>query len=421
MTEKEQQSTSQPSQTQSFHDHREDEISLVDLLEVLIRKKVLVLATTSICTIFSIFYAASLIPTYQATIAFMEPRETFQTSLPTEVTKHLPGGTVGVGAGVGVGIEKTPTITNPTTFTIFLSKVMSYQFKKTVFENGNFFEKFYSKNNTTDIDNAVLSIQNSISLSKEKPSAEMPYFEKPITLKMTGTKPKAMSEYLTALTESAKQATIKEIKDLTSLIIKNEISKVFREINFIRAAEKEKIIRDRTTFSEALSTARNMGIKNNNFDKLRNNNVTIGVSSKGRTSLDLRSMALESILESQEQATIKVQDTTLPIWFLYGEKALIQELDAINIREKGEPIPGINLKTISMEKYKNIDPSSLKIKVITISHPSIPPATPIKSNKQRIIAIGVIVGLVIGIFMAFIGNSMDQLRKKRLSTTLTDD
>ncbi|MBL7020950.1 MAG: hypothetical protein ISR86_10475 [Nitrospinaceae bacterium] len=415
MTEQEQRSTIHYEQAHSLEHQAEDEISFADLLEVLIIKKIPLLAITFICTLFSIYYANTVTPIYRSTISIQEPHETFLASLPAQVTKHLPGGIAETGK-TGKG-----TNPNPNAFAIFLSKVMSYSFKKTVFENGNFFEKFYGKSNTTDIENTVLRIHNSISISKEKLNAELPDFEKPVILEMTGTKPKVMSKFLTALVESAKQATIKELKDLTSLIVKNEISKISREIDFIRAAEEEDYIKDRIIFSEALSTAKIMGIKNNNFDKLRSNNVTVGISSKGRTSFDSGSMALESFLESQEQATIKVQDTTLPVWYLYGEKALLQELNVIKLRKKGAHIPGINLKKISLEKYKNIDPSSLKIKVITISQPSIPPSAPFKPNKRRFILIGMVAGLVISIFMAFMLHSIDQVRKKRLPTTSTGD
>ena len=90
MTEKEQQSTIQPEQTQSLHTPAEDEISLTDLLEVLVRKKVLILAITSFSTLIAIFYAQSIPPTYRATIAFLEPQEIFLTVLPPEIVKKPP-------------------------------------------------------------------------------------------------------------------------------------------------------------------------------------------------------------------------------------------------------------------------------------------------------------------------------------------
>ena len=75
MTEKDQQSTSPHEQTQSSHFHTEDEIDLMDFLEVIVKKKVLILAITSICTLLSIFYAQSITPTYSIHICYRSTKK----------------------------------------------------------------------------------------------------------------------------------------------------------------------------------------------------------------------------------------------------------------------------------------------------------------------------------------------------------
>ncbi len=394
MTEKEQHSTSQ----------HEDEISLVSLLGILIKKKVLILAVTCICTLLSIMYAQSITPTYESSISFTKPQETFLALLPADITKHLPG---------GVQIDKDTGKPNfkLSAFSLFLSKITSFNFQKKVFKDGEFLKKFYDKSSTPDIENAVVGIHSSIRVSKEKVDIELPDYERPVSISMTGHKPKVMSEYLNALAQSSRQAVDREIKDLISLLSHNQVVKISQEIDILRSVAKELAIKDKATFSEALRTARSLGIKNNNFDKLKGSNVDIGVSSQARTNLGLRSAAEEGFLESREKTIIKIQDTTLPTWYLYGEKALQQELDTIKSRKNDMPIPGVSLKSISLKKYNDIAPSSLKIHVVTISQPSIPPSSPIKPKKIVIIVIGVTLGLVFGFFMAFIRNSMDQLSK----------
>jgi LPS O-antigen subunit length determinant protein (WzzB/FepE family) len=399
----------QSNQTQDFNSH-EEEISLLDLLEIIIRRKVFILATTSICTLLSIFYVMSIAPSYRASISFMEPQETFHALLPLNIAKHLPN-LPAQGQNNQLGKKL------PTAFTMFLSKVTSYSFKKIVFENNNFLEKFTGKNNADRLENVVLGIHNSISISKEKVSADLPEFERPVSLKMTGSQPKLMSEFLNTLVDSAKQATIQEIINMTSLIVNNEISEISREINILRSVSEEQKNKQRNSFSTALVMAKNLGIKNNNFDKLKSSNVAVGITSKGRTSLNLSSAELGGFLDSQEQTTINVEDTTLPVWYLYGEKALQQELDMLKRRGNEMSIAGMSLKNISLKTYKNINPSALKIKVVTISQPSIPPSTRINRSNTKIVAIAMVLGLGIGIFMAFIRKAMDLLNKKQLSTT----
>ena len=83
-------------------------------------------------------------------------------------------------------------------------------------------------------------------------------------------------------------------------------------------------------------------------------------------------------------------------------------------------ILGLAEKEVALKKYQAIDLSRLKVKVATISQPSIPPAFPINSTKKKlIIAMGMTLGLFIGGLMAFIRNSLDQLRKRQISSTST--
>ena len=77
MSEKRPQSTVQPEQIQGFNSPAEDELDLIDLLKFLARKKVFILAVTSIFTLFSIFYAQSITPIYRATFGFLDHNERF--------------------------------------------------------------------------------------------------------------------------------------------------------------------------------------------------------------------------------------------------------------------------------------------------------------------------------------------------------
>ena len=77
MTEEKRQSTVQPEQIQGFNSPAEDEINLIDLLKFIARKKVFILAVTSVCALFSILYVQSITPTYRATVDLLTQNETF--------------------------------------------------------------------------------------------------------------------------------------------------------------------------------------------------------------------------------------------------------------------------------------------------------------------------------------------------------
>lgn len=89
MTEKEQLSTTQPDHIRSSWYPPEDEISFVDLLEVIARKKILIIFTVSIFTLLSILYAQLVTPTYKAVIGFLPPDETKLTAYFPDYTADL--------------------------------------------------------------------------------------------------------------------------------------------------------------------------------------------------------------------------------------------------------------------------------------------------------------------------------------------
>ena len=59
-----------------------------------------------------------------------------------------------------------------------------------------------------------------------------------------------------------------------------------------------------------------------------------------------------------------------------------------------------------------INLSEISLEPVLISQPSIPPSQPIAPDKIKIIAIGIVLGLFIGLLGAFLSNVRDQLREK---------
>ncbi len=92
MTEKDRPLPTQPDHIQNSRDTPEDEISLIDAFEVLVRKKILILTVTLVFSSLAIFYAQSITPVYRATIGFLPSDETGLAShFPGYVAGFLPG------------------------------------------------------------------------------------------------------------------------------------------------------------------------------------------------------------------------------------------------------------------------------------------------------------------------------------------
>jgi hypothetical protein len=90
MTEKEIPLSSTPHQDPNFKHEPEDEISLLDFLVALRRKKVIIFSTASIFVVLSIFYAFSMGTIYRATIGFQPSGKNLTSFFPNFIFEVLP-------------------------------------------------------------------------------------------------------------------------------------------------------------------------------------------------------------------------------------------------------------------------------------------------------------------------------------------
>ena len=109
------------------------------------------------------------------------------------------------------------------------------------------------------------------------------------------------------------------------------------------------------------------------------------------------------------ETSIDIRDNTFPIWFLYGEKALQQEIIKLKSNLNQATIPGLAEIELALKQFQAIDLSRLNlinVNVAAISQPSIPPTKSIEPEKIKIIAYGMALGLFISIIMAFLINAI---------------
>ncbi len=351
MTEKKRQSAIQPEQNQGFNSPAEDELNLIDLLKFLVRKKVFILAVTSVCTLFSIFYAQSITPIYKATVGLLDPKERLSSfSTLKQLDPELAD-------QVFNQITKSPTI-----FDRFLRNIKSYELRQEVFVNGGFQKKF-SRETGIDTDQSVSAIYNSTKIVK---GDGITYLE------LEESKPKVMLEFLTTLVEAAKENVNTEINDMARSIVKTRINKLstqikelHQEITVQKQIEKEKKAMEIVRFSRAMAMMnKHMGIKNNNFTKLGSERFPL-------------------------------------FWVLYEGLALQREIISSKSKEK-EILNTKNLakKELKLKRYQTGDLSLLKAEVITISKYSYSLARP--NQPWMIVGFGVAFGLFISIFMVFL-------------------
>ena len=145
-----QQPTSEPQHNQ------EDEIDLKQLFRSLADRKWFIFGFTGLVTVLAIAYSLSLQPTYQASISFLSPS-------PSSILQLN-----------NLKLTSETSETSEMIYRKFLSRMMSSQFQKKVFNNNNYLAKLNPKNNPIkNTDNLIIGFTGSISLDKKMANPTM--------------------------------------------------------------------------------------------------------------------------------------------------------------------------------------------------------------------------------------------------------
>jgi hypothetical protein len=321
----------------------------------------------------------------------------------------------------------------------FLIKIQSFSLQKEVLNNEKFLREFLGNSQDSEILNQRhVELRNKISLkisSVQKYTKKTIELDKPAHLDMVGPNPVVMAEFLNTLADSAKAATISETQYALQALIDRQLKFANRQKKFLRLKANLKANKNRLNankdhkeklrlFSDSLKIAQNLNIKNNNFYLLEQNETANGIKAKKNK-------------VSQKGLAKAYKDGIIPHWFLYGEKALIEELKILNTRtnqflsDTREIAQNQNIKNSNsglretndliyserlvdledhIKQLQSLNVSTLLPTVVSIDQPSIPPAAPINLKIEKIFSKGIGLGLLFGIIAAFLSHAMGILR-----------
>jgi capsular polysaccharide biosynthesis protein len=416
----------------------EEETSFIDILAVIVKKRGLIFLFTSIFTFLSIAYSLLATPIYKAKVSFLvPPQEIGLLSIDRNLFKQtIDSGLVGEKKKRKES-ENSATILNQLStdnflYRQYLTRVQSFNQQKKVLSKKNILENFFGQ--TTDpkkLNEMFINLHDAISLKTDL----MPFtgiaamknhplyqLEKPIDLEMTGSNPIAMAEFLNTLAESTKTVIIKETQDSLQTLIDNRIAIANRTKEHLLFKAKLKAAEDYRDLSDFLKIAQSLNIKNNNFHLLKNT-TTLG-----------------KLQNNTKELTKPFKNGLIPPWFLYGEKALKEEIKILNSRinqvisasretsqsldkrnnnfnlfngNDDNYIKGVVDLEALIKQLKSFNVKTLIPIVALIDQPSIPPTKPINLKTEKNISIGIGLGLLLGIIAAFLSHSMEILRNRK--------
>jgi LPS O-antigen subunit length determinant protein (WzzB/FepE family) len=411
--------------------YQEDEIDLKQLFRSLAERKWFIFRFTGLITTLAIAYALFITPTYQVSTSFLSP----SASSVLQLNK--------------IKLTSETSETSETIYRKFLNKVMSGQFQRKIFDENNYLTKLNPENKPIkNLEGFFAGFSKSITLETNKiqKNTEKLNYEKPVKISLQGSDAQVISNFLNDLAKTADTETVNEFltiiqqkidirleeinKQKTLLLsrtkqdrlskidrIKIEDQQKINEINDQILRLRNKAKKDRLNKIKVLTDtalmAKTLGIKDNNFKKISNSNdSTLTVAIGG--------------------------DQKLPQWYLYGEKALLQEIsilknranddaytpEIVNLQSKLSSIKSnqtlktlesrkddspfiaeINKLDIEAIKLQSFKPSAIGINAMQLNQHAYPTETAIKPKKKLIVAVAFIAGFILSIFLVFIMNA----------------
>jgi LPS O-antigen subunit length determinant protein (WzzB/FepE family) len=396
MTEKGMPLSSSPYQSQSSK-NEPDEINLLDLLGALIRKKVLIFSTVFISAVLSIFYAFSIVPTYRATIGLQPPEKDLTFFFPELLHVVLPNVNFN---------NKGYKITNPAyTLNKVISEFQSYSNQEKVFLKEKFYERFVANNPKIDTKEGIVQeINRSIHESNGGGLSA-----KVISYEMNGLNPELASDFLNALAVLVNNKVDNDIRELIRKGIKSNIVRLSSKLNsaiITKQLERDNKIR---VYKDNIEIAKNLGISGSNFD----NFMRLWFSFHERSSSVFQTSGAVSRSIAVEERNKYQADISWPIWYLYGQRALEQELNLLERRDiSSHYTRKIVNWDLQIKELSKIDLSAINLERVVISQPSIPPVNPINIKKMDFIVTGIALGLFIGILLAILSWFITQAKER---------
>ncbi len=448
----------------------EDEVSLIEVLGVLVRQKNLILASTAILTLLSVGYILVGIPApvYQTTTGFSLSQEALSPK-PTP-NKNL------------VALAKL----KKSLYQKFLAQIQSYNFQKDIFDSGGFLTRFVGGvSDSTKPERVLLGIHNSITLKDGSPNKKITP-GKQVFLEMAGSKPEVMEDFLNILVKTAAINIQEEASNTLKSSVDQRLKTVFSEKELLRESidirEKKKLADARINAKKKLVDARMNAKKTLEDAREKAKKKRAGTKKKLTNEIKLLAEQLNMARSLNiNENNFKIQHNA-PKWFLYGANILETELKALkskatslnnaaelekvtqlkkltelekvtdiddlaklaklaesvklagfanlakfanlarlanlaefeNIESLDNAVPLNNKKLLAMEtelEKWNATKASLKTaNIVVISQPGISLIQPPKSKGTVIIA-AMVLGLILGVLLAFIKTGIEILRK----------
>ena len=328
-----------------------EEISLVLLLNIILKERLFVLFLTFAITSASVIYAYSLTPFYKSYSSFTSPG--YESVMTINKHDYL------LESKNDYLLESKNDV-----FSSFLNILFSKEFQKSVYMNGDFESNI---NNKAD---RSLQIVKEVSILPPRNSlndvATKYLLEPPFVLQMYGSDPKFISRFLNELIVAANNETIKRYTKIFELKTQYQINNLLSSINELKSQDQQKRLNRINELKSEYRIASQIGVKKNNLNLLN---------------------------------SIEISKNTIPDWYLLGEEGILLKLKELNNDDSISSNEEITVLEARIEKIKNYTFNLSGFNAFTLVSAAGIPEYPYKPNKKRIVILSFLSSLLLSIML----------------------
>ena len=371
-----------------YYSPAEDEISLIELWNVLAGRWRLIAATTLLATLIAIVYALTIPPLYKATAYFLPPSE--QDVAP-----------IGVAGVQDVSVDE------------------AYSLFKQMLSSKSLLDHYKSEHSLEGNPSLIINSDNKIPGS--------------LNLSIEWHDPDEAAGWVDGLSEMANKLVVEQLLSNIDYRLRQQIENVEYTISSERKRAQKKREDRIETIESTISSKRNLAQKQRE-DRI----VVIGesleiVNAQIENTISLLQKFSQSYAnhESTQQEILKthlklsnestalqtekvmLQNRSSDDRFISGLDDLEDEKVTLLNRTSDDPfIPGLSQLEKELVRLKSINISNTSINTYTLDQPALSSSYPIKSNRRRIITLGGIIGLMGGVFLAFLLNFIQNQKNR---------
>ncbi len=401
-----------------YYSSAEDEISLIELWNVLAGRWRLIAATTLLATLIAIVYALTAPPLYRATAYFLPPTEKNVAPLNETVFLGMVYGESELGLLLSMEELNLTLPVIPDVQGVTVDEAYSL-FKRTL-SSKSLLHRYKSEQRSLEgTPSLIINSDNKIPGS--------------LNLSIEWHDPDEAADWANGLSEMANKLVVEQLLSNIDYRLRQQIENV----EYIISSERKRAQKKREdrieTIESTISSKRNLAQK-----QLEDRIVVIGesleiVNAQIENTISLLQKFSQSYAnhESTQQEILKthlklsnestalqtekvmLQNRSSDDRFISGLDDLEDEKVTLLNRTSDDPfIPGLSQLEKELVRLKSINISNTSINTYTLDQPALSSSYPIKSNRRRIITLGGIIGLMGGVFLAFLLNFIQNQKNR---------